>query len=205
MSPMLRIKKGELLPSGERLIIKAGEYLETLQAGAVLQEARERAEAIVSQARLEYEREKERGFSEGLEAGKQVMAERIMNAAATSVESLASIEEEMVHVVIHALKKIIGEIDDRERLVRVVRTSLALMRNQRKVVLRVPPDRAEMADAAVREMLQSHPGIDILEVVADPRLKNDGCILESDMGIVDAGLEGQIEAIRRALLRRIRP
>lgn len=202
---MLRIKKGELLPSGERLIIKAGEYLETLQAGAVLQEARERAEAIVSQARLEYEREKERGFSEGLEAGKQVMAERIMNAAATSVESLASIEEEMVHVVIHALKKIIGEIDDRERLVRVVRTSLALMRNQRKVVLRVPPDRAEMADAAVREMLQSHPGIDILEVVADPRLKNDGCILESDMGIVDAGLEGQIEAIRRALLRRIRP
>ncbi len=205
MSPMFRIKKGELLPSGERRIIKAEEYLETLQAGAVLREAHEEAEAVLSRARLEYEKEKERGFSEGLEAGKQVMAERIMSAAATSVESLAAIEEEMVHVVIHALKKIIGEMDDRERLVRVVRTSLALMRNQRKVVLRVPPDRAEMADGAVREMLQNHPGIDILDVVADPRLKNDDCILESDMGIVDAGLDGQIEAVRRALLRRIRP
>lgn len=201
---MLRVNPGTLLPSGERRIIKAEEYLRSLEAHDILRRAEEQAEALLIQARADHQREKERGYAEGLEAGKQDMAERIMSAALRSVDSLAALEEDMVNVVIQALRKIIGEMDERERLVGIVRTALAMVRNEKKVTLRVAPAQVDTANSALAELLAAHPGISILEVAADPRLQTDACILESDMGVVDASLDGQIEAIRKALLKRIR-
>ena len=204
MGALLRLNPGALLPSGERRIIKAEEYQQSLLAQDILRQAEDRADAILAQARADHQMEKERGYAEGLEAGKQVMTERIMSAAVRSVDSLAAMEEDMVNVVIQALRKIIGEMDDRERLIRIVRTALTMVRNEKKVTLRVAPGQVDTANSALAELLQAHPGINILEVAADSRLKNADCILESDLGIVDAGLDGQIEAIRKALLKRVR-
>lgn len=204
MGALLRLKSDALLPAADRTVIKAGAYLEGLQARSLLEQARDQAAAIQAQAREEFVRERERGHAEGLEAGKQVMAERIMAAAVRSMDGLAAMEEEMVNVVIQALKKIIGEMDDRERLVRIVRTALNMVRNEKKVILRVPPAQADTATSALSELQRDHPGITILEVVADPRLAGDDCVLESDLGIVDAGLDNQIEAIRKALIRRVK-
>jgi type III secretion protein L len=204
MGALLRLKSDALLPAADQTVIKAGAYLDGLQARSLLEQARDQAEAILARAREEGEQERVRGHAEGLEAGKQVMAERIMAAAVRSMDGLAAMEEEMVNVVIQALKKIIGEMDDRERLVRIVRTALNMVRNEKRVTLRVPPAQADTATSALSELERDHPGISILEVVADPRLTGDDCVLESDLGIVDAGLNSQIEAIRKALLARIR-
>lgn len=201
---MLRLKPGTLLPSGERRIIKAEEYLQSLRANDILHQAEEQAQAVLAQARADSEQEKQRGYAEGLEAGKRDMAERIMVAAVRSVDGLAAMEEEMVNVVIQALRKIIGEMDDRERLVGIVRTALAMVRNEKKVTLRVAPAQADVATSAITELQRDHPGITILDVTADSRLTGDDCILESDLGIVDASLDGQIEAIRKALRKRLK-
>ena len=42
-----------------------------------------------------------------------------------------------------------------------------------------------------------------LEVVADHRLKGGGCVLETELGIVDASVELQLQALEKALKSRI--
>lgn len=43
-----------------------------------------------------------------------------------------------------------------------------------------------------------------VEVAADPRLNPGDCILETEIGVVDASLETQLQAIEQALQRRIK-
>jgi type III secretion protein L len=46
--------------------------------------------------------------------------------------------------------------------------------------------------------LQSFPGVGMLDIVADPRLKDSAAILESDMGVVEASIELQLQAIEKS-------
>lgn len=43
-----------------------------------------------------------------------------------------------------------------------------------------------------------------VDVTADPRMKPGDCILECELGVVDASLETQLKAIEHALLGKIR-
>jgi type III secretion protein L len=51
--------------------------------------------------------------------------------------------------------------------------------------------------------LREYPGLGLVEVAADARLAKGSCTLESELGVIDASLETQIEAIRRSFLRRL--
>ena len=54
-------------------------------------------------------------------------------------------------------------------------------------------------------MISSAPnGATFLDVTADPRMKPGDCILECELGVVDASLETQLKAIEHALLGKIR-
>ncbi|NBS63064.1 MAG: hypothetical protein EBT33_01785 [Betaproteobacteria bacterium] len=47
------------------------------------------------------------------------------------------------------------------------------------------------------ELLEQFPGVGILDIVADPRLKQDATILESEIGLVEASIESQLQAIEQ--------
>ena len=130
--------------------------------------------------------------------GRMEQAEKMMETAMQAVEYIENIEETLVKVVTSAVRKIIGELDERERIVRVVRTALVSVRSQQKVLIRVCP-----ADEPA--MIASAPGgVSFLDVSADPRMKPGDCILESELGVVDAGLETQLRALENALAGKIK-
>ncbi|MEK0416848.1 MAG: hypothetical protein RI949_854, partial [Pseudomonadota bacterium] len=45
------------------------------------------------------------------------------------------------------------------------------------------------------ELLQSFPGIGMLDIVPDSRLKGDAAILESEIGVVEASIDMQMQAL----------
>jgi type III secretion protein L len=49
--------------------------------------------------------------------------------------------------------------------------------------------------------MQTFPKIQFLDVQADSRLSANGCVLETEIGVVDATLETQLKAIEKALIR----
>ena len=127
-----------------------------------------------------------------------------METAARGADYLASLEERVVDVVVRSLRRILGEMDDKERIVRVVRHSLEVVRNQRQVILRVSPAEIDAVRARLNEILSGFPGITNLEVAADGRLPAGGCILETEIGVVDASVDVQLEAVVKALTKRMK-
>ena len=201
MGTMFQMTGGIVAPAPGTRLIRAEEYSRLLEAGELLAAARGRADALRAEAEEAYVT-KPFAF-EGRRRMEQ--AEKMMETAMQAVEYIENIEETLVKVVTSAVRKIIGELDERERIVRVVRTALVSVRSQQKVLIRVCPADEPAVREALAAMIASAPGgVSFLDVSADPRMKPGDCILESELGVVDAGLETQLRALENALAGKIK-
>lgn len=169
-----------------------------LEADALLAQAREEAARIVATAQQAYEDERVRGYEDGLAEARLEQSERMIDLVSRSVDYFGRIEGRMVDLVLQAVRSLLDEFDERERVVQVVRKALSAARNQKQLVLRIHPEKAEIVRAAMHEILEAYPGVGYLDVVPDSRVATDGCILESDIGVIEASMSGQLEALRKA-------
>ena len=205
MGAVFQLTGNGIVPAPGVRVLRAGEYARFVEAGQILAAAREQAAAMRDEAERAYEERKQQGYEDGLMEGRLEQAEKMMETAMQAVEYIEGVEDRLVGVVTSAVRKIIGELDDRECTVRVVRNALAAVRSQQRVLIRVSPDDKDSVRQALAAMISSTPGgATFLDVTADPRMKPGDCILECELGVVDASLETQLKAIENALLSKIR-
>ncbi len=198
------LKPGSIVLSPEVKVIKVSDYATITEATALLETARQEAERIRTEAQEAAEKLSQKGYRDGLLEGKQKMAEKMLETVQRTVEYMAASEEALCELVISAVRRVIGEMDDRERIVRIVRNALAVVRSQKHVAVKVAPQNVETLRSELEGFLREFPGISFIEVVSDERLPPDGCVLESDMGVVDASVEVQLTAIKNALMKTVR-
>jgi type III secretion protein L len=179
-------------------IVPAAEHRQVLDAQAMIDVARTQAQAIVAGAQAALEAERVRGHAEGLAAAREESADQMIENVGRTIDYFEAVEERMTALVIQAMRRLVADYDDRERVAVVVRSALAAVRNLKQVTLRVPVDRLEMVQASVNQILAAYPGIGYLDLQADARLQGDACIVETEIGIVEASIDGQIEALKRA-------
>ncbi|MCA8998281.1 MAG: HrpE/YscL family type III secretion apparatus protein [Planctomycetaceae bacterium] len=182
-------------------VIRAEDYQVYLDAQQVLDQAREKAAEIEAAAQAEFEKQRELGRQLGMAEGKREIAERMIETVGRTVDYFSGIEETMADLVAKGIRKIISEMDDRERIMGVVKTSLAMVRSERKVLVRLSPLDADAVKSQMDELTRAYPNVSFLEVTADPRLEKGACILETEMGVVDASVETQLQAIRNSLVK----
>lgn len=125
-------------------------------------------------------------------------AEHMIENVSRAIGYFEKVEAKVVDLVMAALRKILMDFDDRERVTLVVKNALSAVRNQKQVTLRLPPDKADLLRERINEILAAYPAVGFLDITPDARLTGDACILESDIGSVEAGIEVQLAAIRRA-------
>ena len=203
MAGFIRLKPGGIeIEPGQRLL-RAAAYQEYADAAALIESARSEAEKIRREASAAFEAEKRRGYEEGLRQARLDQAEQMMALVADNIEFIASVERQMAEVVTAAVRKILGEFEEPELTLRLVRQALAVVRDQKRVTLRIAPELADAARAELQRLLAAHPGIGFLEVSPDPRLQPGACLLESELGVVEADLQTQLQALERALRGRI--
>lgn len=204
MGSMFRLTKDTVLPPSGLRVLKAEDAASLHSAQGVIDAARERADSIVREAEDVYERQRQQGYEDGRTEGKLEHAEKMLETVMSSVEFIEGIESTLVNIVGQAIRKIVGELDDADRIVRIVRTALVNVRNQQHVTVRVAPADAAAVEKALAAMLQSAPGrSSFLDLVPDARLDRGACLLESELGVVDASLETQLKALENALQARI--
>jgi type III secretion protein L len=197
MERFTRLKSGELDITTGR-VIKAEEFSTAQDARGMIDAARTEAERIVADAQKIYESERERGLNEGREAAKLEMSEQMITAVANIVDYIDSVEHDMVELVGRALERILGEMGDEQVIVRTVKNALAVVRNEKQLTLRVAHDQVPIVREKLNEILASYPVITDIQVVADGRLPSTGCIIESQIGVIDASLDGQLAALRKS-------
>ena len=195
----IRLNASHSLPSIDASdpVIPAAEAAAWLDAAQLLEAARTEAAELLGSARQQLDAERARGYQQGLEEARLELTERMIETASRTVELFASIEQRMVDLVMDAVRRLMSEFSDSDRVMAVVRSALSVLRNQRQLTLRIAPEHVEHVRARASELLEQFPGVGILDIVADPRLKHDATILESEIGVVEASIESQLQAIEQ--------
>ena len=179
-------------------IVRAADVAAWAQAEGLLAAARAQADAILAGAEEALAAERARGYAEGLAEARLEQVEKMMDTVGRTVDYFAAVEGDMVALVMGAVRKIIDGYGDHERVLLVVRNALAVVRNQKQMTLRLPPAQVDAVRARVNELLAAYPGVGYLDIVADARLQGDACILESEIGLVEASIDGQVAALEGA-------
>lgn len=203
MGSMFLLKKQAFEPAPGTRVVKAADYARMVEANDLLEEARALHEKIVAEAHEIYESQKASGYEEGLEEGRMEHAAKVFEVASKSLDFFEKLEHSVVKIVTDALERVVGELDQDDLILRVVKSGLAIARNERRVVVRVCPEQHEAVEAATSELLRHFAGIRLLDVVSDSRLKHGDCLVESEMGVVDAGLDTQLAALKRVMEKRM--
>lgn len=182
-------------------ILKRDEHAFILEGQRILEAARHEASMIRKQAEADAETKRQEGFQKGQEEGKAHIAEHIVQCMGQSAAYFSKVEDVMVDLVMRAVRSVIGEMNQRDAIERIVRRALESTRNENHVTVRVAPGQAEWLKGRIATMMQTFPKIQFLDVQADSRLPENGCVLETEIGVVDATLETQLKAIEKALIR----
>jgi type III secretion protein L len=182
-------------------VLSAEEVMTWVGAQDVIRAAQEEADRIREQAKKEYQQELERGYRDGLEQAQMEQVERMIENASRMVDFFSTVEQRMVSLVMQAVRRIVADFDDHERVMTVVQSGLAVMRNQKQLTLRLAPEHLETVRARAAELLEKFPGVGMIDFVSDSRLKGDAAIFESEIGVVEASLEAQLAALEKGFVK----
>lgn len=204
MGLFIQLKQNGFAVAPETKVLKAGEYRELVKANEIIDAAKKEAEKIIHAARQEYESKKKQGYQDGVKAAKMDMSDQMVQAVARNVDYLGSVEDKITSLIVDAVSKIIGSIDSRELIVRLVKKSLSTSIAEKQIQLRVHRDDAETVRQQMDSILKEFPQVSFLEVIGDKNLEKGSCILESETGTVDASIGVQLSAIERSLKKKFK-
>lgn len=203
MVSFVEIKTDNLQLAPGLKVLKAKDYVSYLDSQHLVEAANSKADSIIAKAQQAYETEKQRGYQDGLEQAKIENAQAMVATLARCNEYYLQVEYKMMNVVLDAVRKIIDTFDDVDTTISVVREALQLVSNQKQVILHVHPEQVVDVREKVAGVLSDFPEVGYVDVVADARLKNGGCILETEVGIIDASIDGQIQALKQAMVKQL--
>ena len=199
MANLFRIDSAGVSASPDTRLIKADAWANYRAAETIVEEAHAYAQDMRRKAEEAFEAEKQRGYDQGVLEGRQEHAEQIMDTVLKSIEYIEGLEKGVSTLVGEALRRILGSLPPEDLMAGVVRQSLALVRGQKQVVLRVSPADEEAVKVRLADIMREYSSIAFVDVQADGRLARGACTLQSEMGIIDAGVETQIRAIVNTL------
>lgn len=200
MDTLFRMTSQLPTPAVGTKLIKAKDFEALGDATQIIKDAQEKAQAILQKAEEDYKARYEQGYIDGQEAGKMEHTEKVMETVLASVEFIEKIESTVVNVVSQSIRKILGDMDADERIKHIVSAALNNVRGQQKVTVRVSP----RDEPAVSSYLEAMTSGSFLTVVADARLADDSCIIESELGVIDASLKTQLKAFENAFSSKIK-
>ena len=87
------------------------------------------------------------------------------------------------------------EVSDPDGFLDMIRHSLRAMRRGREIFLRVHPDRAKHLQDHRDSLVAVLGRARTIEIREDISLSRDGCVVETDAGVLDVGLETQLGAL----------
>ena len=195
---LLKKKTFDIEASGPLVTAEEAETVDRVQA--IIAAAEGEAAQIREDAKVAFAAEKKRGYEAGISAGKTEIMMQKLDLLDESVRYMESIEGKVADIVMKALKKCVAEIGDKELVVQIVRKAMqAVVRNQRQITLKVNPEMVPVVKARLQEILADFPSLSFADVVEDPHLAPAACVVETEAGLVEASVDGQLKAIETSI------
>lgn len=158
------------------------------------------AAEIRARAQREAELTRERAHAEGYAAGTATAAAQLFDLAKLRAELTLRAEREATQAVLLVAAELLGTTlqTEPDKITSLLRPHLARMRRAQQIVLRLHPED--------HDHLQRNPHLlaqlgeqQQLELRSDPALTRGGCVIESNLGELDARVETRLQLMAAAL------
>ena len=183
------------------------------KAALIINEAEERSREILERAQHEgykkgYEEGKQKGLAEGLDRGRRQglatadkMIEEAVEIKRRALEKKENMvkeaEAEVVRIVMEIARKVLGEQIriDRDTVLEPARKALEKCTFSSRATMKVSPDDYDVVELNKKRLLAEVEGITQLEIVVEDTLPQGSCLLETEAGYIDSGVEVQLDRI----------
>ena len=171
------------------------------EAVRILDEARAFADEIRRQALEETARLRDEAYREGMEKSLAEFEQNLLEALEIRERVWRETEKDLLRLAVRLAEKIIGrEIQaEKQTVTDIVAAALQNARQQEKLTVRVNPADLSLIEEEREKFLPSGRAR-FIDFIADPRVASGGCLIESEVGTIDARLETQLRVLERALL-----
>jgi type III secretion protein L len=155
--------------------------------------------SFLEQARRAYASEHARGHAEGRAEGLKEASALVAQTAVKADRYLQSLEEGVAGLAMSIVRKVLGEFDAIELLARVTLQALTEFRQEKALTITVNPQVVQEISRA----LSSHAarlGFEFAyKIESDAALPPGACVIATEFEILEASLDGQLQAILAAL------
>ena len=157
---------------------------------------------LISRAQEEADQIKESAAKEGYKAGLEEARNDILDFVSEKKEVFEYIAPDILEIAVDIARKIIKkEIEqDPEAIISMILEVMEnLSKEETKITIKVNPMEADLVREELPKALTAKGTEARITVVSDDSVSSGGCIFVTNNGIIDAGLETQIEILKEAL------
>lgn len=205
-----RLDMGDYFGAGEdseKKVLSEIELARIRQRDAVLHKAqeeaveiRERAKKIYLQVEDRIREAKEQGYADGREEGLASLTELLTTIRQNNIELFAGLEKEALKLVYEIAHKLIGDAFKitEDALLGMIQQALTASMGNALTILVHPDDYERLKTSQARLMANLH-GSQVLTLRPAETVKLNSCVIESELGTVEANLDSQLIAIKKVL------
>ena len=196
----------------ERLKIESEREIERgkFEAEKMIKEAELKVSEIEHEAyKRGYDAGREEGYKEG-QAEVMRLIDRLGTIVSTAVDIrddiIRSSEKLMTEMILMIARKVIKDeiVERREVVINNIKEALQRVKDRDRIDIRVNFADLDMTTAHKDELIKMMESLKKVNIYEDSRVERGGCIIETDVGAVDARISTQLEAIEEAI-RNARP
>lgn len=183
--------------AGSRIPRRAWAEVESLvqvleEARVALAEARHNAQSIREQAFAT-------GYAEGAAQAQAAAARHLAEAQQVARKFAQASQQRIVTLALGILTRIAPMLGQNEWVPALLTEALGAVTAQESLRVSVAPGAVAATEAVLAQWQRQHGRLEPVRVVADPALETFGCVVESELGRIEAGLSAQLAAVGTAL------
>jgi len=182
------------------VVAKREEFAELAQAQEILNQAHRYCASLRASMEERAEAARRAGYEAGERAAREEFAASMTAVVAQMEMAFSRLEIRIVNTVMNALQQVLRQIDQRTVMERLVRQVLAQARGEKRLHLRVCAEQFDDVNQWLAGVLREFPEVEFVDVLKDAAAGYGTCVLESELGSIDASLEVQLAAVRRGLV-----
>ncbi|GLB59350.1 hypothetical protein NCCP133_14830 [Cytobacillus sp. NCCP-133] len=202
----------EEMLQGARLEAEAIVETAKLDAEKIYQQMKQQRDELEQERKAVFDEARKQGYAAGVKEGKQSSvkeyseliqsAKEIINTAKNDYQMhIESSEHTILNLGLKAAGKILGQVLDQnnEEFLSIVKRALKEAREYREIQLHVNPVHYHLLLSHKEELNRVFPKETDLYIYPDEELSNTSCIIQSANGRIEAGVDSQLEEIKRRL------
>ena len=133
------------------------------------------------------------------------IATRLVAGTSAKVDRyLAGLEAEVAGLALDVVRRVLGEFDVGTLVARAAMHAISEVRRAKYLKFRVHPQNLARLRDELNAVLRDSDLAMSVEIDADDTLALGACILSTDIAVIDAGIEAQLEAISAAIASKSR-